>query len=247
MRRTKEEAEQTRRRIMAAALRTFDRYGIARTTLEQVAKAAAVTRGAIYWHFSGKEALLRAIRDDVSLPLIDQSDFTLLNDTRKDPLECIERFLRDLLSAVEKDEHTRLAFSIMSFKCEYVGELESELEAHINNNKRLCSVLARAYAKARAQDALRESLTPRLAALGTIVFLSGLMRLWLLDDSRVGVRRGAKALIKAHVDGYRSGARPRRTSSATLRIQSGGTSGAEHSQNAPVVRGAAISAKNRAS
>lgn len=205
MRRTKEEAAQTRRRIMDAALRTFfDQYGIARTTLEQIAVAAGVTRGAIYWHFSGKEALLREIREDVSLPLVDQSDFTLLNDAGKDPLGCVERFLLDILSAVEKDNHMRLAFSIMSFKCEYVGELESELEAYARKNDRLRRALARTYAEARAQGALRDNLTPRIAALATIAFLTGFMRLWLLDESRVGVRRYARALVKAHVGGCRS-------------------------------------------
>ena len=64
MRRTKQEAEQTRRRIMSAALRTFDRHGISRTTMEHIADAAGVTRGAIYWHFADKQALLAAIRDD---------------------------------------------------------------------------------------------------------------------------------------------------------------------------------------
>jgi len=207
MRRTKQEAEQTRRRIMGAALRTFDRHGIARTTLEQIAEAAGVTRGAIYWHFSGKESLLREIREEVSLPLVDQSDFTLLNDAGEDPLACVERFLLDVLGAVEKDEHTRLAFSVMSFKCEYVGELETELEAYISKNDHLCGTLTRTYAQADAQGALREHLTPRAAALGTIAFLAGLMRMWLLDVC--GMRRAARAVVKAHVNGCRASAQAR--------------------------------------
>ncbi len=212
MRRTKEEAEQTRRRIMAAALRTFNRRGIARTTLEQIAEAASVTRGAIYWHFSDKAALLRAIREDVSLPLVDQSDFTLLNETAREPLDCVEQFLLDLLSAVEKDEHTRLAFSVMSFKCEYVGELVSELKEYVRKNERLCGALTRTYAEARRRGTLRKGMMPRLAALETIVFVAGLMRLWLLDETRSGVRKAARALIRAHVDGRRRHARAKKTS-----------------------------------
>jgi TetR/AcrR family transcriptional regulator, acrAB operon repressor len=203
MRRTKEEAEQTRRRIMAAALRTFNRRGIARTTLDDIAKAAGVTRGAIYWHFSGKQALLRAIRDDVSLPLIDQSDFTLLSDTGDKPLQRVERFLVDLVRAVEENRETRLAFSVMSFKCEYVGELASELDVYVRKNERLCNALTQAYAQAHQQGELRAALSPRLAALETIAFVAGLMRLWLLDASGTGVRKEARLLIRAHVDGRR--------------------------------------------
>lgn len=206
MRRTKEEAQRTRRRIMAAALRTFSRRGIARTTLDDIAKAAGVTRGAIYWHFSGKRALVRAMRDDVSLPLIDQSDFTLLYDTSEEPLRRVERFLLDLVRAVEENRETRLAFSVMSFKCEYVGEFASVLNEYAHRSERLCNALTQAYAQARARGDLRDGLTPRLAALETITFVAGLMRLWLLDETATGVRKEARQLIRAHVNGRRSGA-----------------------------------------
>ena len=201
MRRTKEEADQTRRRIMAAALRTFDRRGIAHTTLDNVAKAAGVTRGAIYWHFAGKQGLLRAIREHVSLPLIDQSDFTLLHETAGEPLQRIERFLLDLLRAVQSDRETRTAFSVMSFKCEYVGGLAGELDEWRRKNEHLCRALTKAYARAAARGHLRAGLAPGIAAMETLVFVVGLMRLWLLDERGDGVRREARVLISAHMAG----------------------------------------------
>jgi TetR/AcrR family acrAB operon transcriptional repressor len=219
MRRTKEEAEQTRRRIMQAALRTFDRRGIARTTLEQVARAARVTRGAIYWHFSGKQALLRAIRDEVSLPLVDQSDFTLLDRSAGDPLERVERFLVDLLRAMAEDERTRLVFAVMSFRCEYVGELTAELEEYVRKSRRLGDALTRTYRQAQQLGAGLNGLSPRLAALDTLVFLAGLLRLWLLDEQgTLGMRRAARTLIGAHVRGRRAAPQPaRRAPKAALR------------------------------
>jgi len=202
MRRTKEEAERTRRRIMAAALRTFSKRGISRTTLEQIARAARVTRGAIYWHFADKQALLRAIRDEVSLPLVDRSDFTLLNAEAGDPLARVERFLRDVVRAVESDEHARTVFALMSFRCEYVGALALELQVYVRNNQRLCSALTRTYREAQRQGAILNGLSPRLAAIDTLVFLAGLLRMWLLDeDGKLGMRRAATALIEAHVHG----------------------------------------------
>lgn len=215
MRRTKEEADQTRRRIIAAALRTFHRHGIARTTLEDIARAARVTRGAIYWHFSGKQALLRAIREQVSLPLIDQSDFTLLYETAGAPLERVERFLVDLLRAVEESREIRTAFAVMSFKCEYVGELAGELDEYARKNERLRSALTQAYGQAAARGDLRADLIPPLAALATLAFAAGLMRLWLLDRDATGIRKQARALIRVHVAGLaacpRAIARPSRT------------------------------------
>src|SRR5262245_55644181 len=128
MRRTKEEAEQTRRRIMAAALKTFQAKGIARTTLEQVATAAGVTRGAVYWHFEDKRKLVRAIREDVTLPLLDRSDFVLLEEAAAPPLERVERFLLQFIELLERDPRTRATLDVMSYKCEYVEEMARELQ-----------------------------------------------------------------------------------------------------------------------
>jgi TetR/AcrR family acrAB operon transcriptional repressor len=199
MRRTKEEAEQTRRRIMAAALNVFDQRGISRTTMEHIAEAACVTRGAIYWHFSDKQALLKAIRDDVSLPLVDRADFTLLSNRETEPLERIERFLLGIINAVDKDSRTRLVCSVMSFKCEYVGELEDELDEYARKVEHARKNLAQVYNEARARKQLRAGLKPEIAALETAMFLTGLIRLSLLDGHRANVRRNARALVASHI------------------------------------------------
>ena len=57
MRRTKADSMQTRAALIEAALDLFDEQGVSKTTLAQVATRASVTRGAVYWHFSNKEAI----------------------------------------------------------------------------------------------------------------------------------------------------------------------------------------------
>ena len=64
-RRTKEEAEQTRRRILASALSLFVKNGYDRTTFTQIAARLKLTKGAVYWHFATKEALLIALVDEM--------------------------------------------------------------------------------------------------------------------------------------------------------------------------------------
>lgn len=56
---TREESKaRTRERLLAEAWRLFRERGYAATSLEQVAEAADVTKGAIYGHFDSKEDLL---------------------------------------------------------------------------------------------------------------------------------------------------------------------------------------------
>jgi AcrR family transcriptional regulator len=61
VRRTADEAEQTREAILAAAHELFATHGFAATSTSAVVAAAGVTRGALYHHFADKTALFRAV------------------------------------------------------------------------------------------------------------------------------------------------------------------------------------------
>ena len=205
MRRTKQEAARTRQGIVEAALACFDRHGIAHTTLEQIASEANVTKGAVYWHFRGKREILHAIREEVSLPLLDRADCTLLSHAERPPLERVARFLQGMLETVETDRRTRRALTVMQFKCEYADDLAQELDDMNRNNDRLVKALENTYEEARKAGALAPALAPRIAALDTMAFLTGLVRLSLIDRSRNGMRKNASALIRAHIASRRAG------------------------------------------
>ncbi|NJN18355.1 MAG: TetR/AcrR family transcriptional regulator [Oscillochloris sp.] len=53
--------EESRAKIMAAALQLFGAYGYERTSVRMIAEAAGVAQGLMYSHFQGKDDLLRAI------------------------------------------------------------------------------------------------------------------------------------------------------------------------------------------
>ncbi|HEU5383170.1 MAG TPA: TetR family transcriptional regulator, partial [Ktedonobacteraceae bacterium] len=61
MRRTKEEAAITRERLLEAALECFHSKGYSATTLDDIARRAEITRGAIQWHFGSKADLYNTL------------------------------------------------------------------------------------------------------------------------------------------------------------------------------------------
>lgn len=197
VRRTKQESERTRRQLLTAARRVFARHGVTRTTLEHIAREAGVTRGAIYWHFANKRELFRAMRDQVSLPLVDRTE--LLGIDGPDPLLAVARFLGNLIESIEKDPQTRRTFEIMALKCEYVDEFKQELRRNALQCRDLSAKLADAYARARRAGTMRDDIAPQLAALDTCVFITGLLRLWLIDAEGELLRPHVDALIAAHV------------------------------------------------
>ena len=70
MRKSKEEAENTRRRIVSAAAAEFRERGIVATGLNDLMLAAGLTHGGFYRHFDSKEQLVAEATDKALAELI---------------------------------------------------------------------------------------------------------------------------------------------------------------------------------
>lgn len=123
-RRTKAEAQETRRAIMQAAMRQFSQQGWAATSLVDVAREAGVTRGAIYWHFENKAELLIALWQELCEP-IGQMLSASLNVDEPDPLGHLERFLLLLLENVTESDSHREFFRLFFNQTEPSSEVEA--------------------------------------------------------------------------------------------------------------------------
>lgn len=200
VRKTKEEAELTRRHILDAARRVFLEYGVARTTLERVAAAAGVTRGAVYWHFRNKTDLFFAMREQATLPFVDRVVF---DAAEADPLQGIERALGAIIQILEDQAETRETIEILTFKCEYVEEF-SGLRLRTPGQLEFLAGLTAAYQRAAAKGLLRAGLDPTIVAQDTFVFVGGLIKHWLSSEPDECFRAGAMALIHTHMGLRRS-------------------------------------------
>ncbi|MBN3744408.1 TetR family transcriptional regulator [Burkholderia sp. Se-20373] len=69
VKRTREQAQATRAIIVESAQGVFFDHGFAHASLEEIARRAGVTRGAVYWHFESKLDVLDAIFVDAAIPL----------------------------------------------------------------------------------------------------------------------------------------------------------------------------------
>ncbi|SFS74524.1 transcriptional regulator, TetR family [Succinivibrio dextrinosolvens] len=111
-RRTQEDSQATRRKILESAQRLFTRRGYERTSLSDIAKYAGVTRGAIYWHFENKEELLVNLMD-----FLDKEKFSidLLHEAadpdEKDPLSKLKGCIK---SMVDEEGNKFISSSLMS-------------------------------------------------------------------------------------------------------------------------------------
>lgn len=65
VRKTKEEAEKTRERILTEAKLLFEKQGYADTSVTQICENSGVTKGALFHYFSNKEDLFKEIWTDL--------------------------------------------------------------------------------------------------------------------------------------------------------------------------------------
>ncbi len=203
VRKTKEDAELTRQRIIYAARAVFLKRGVSRSTLEHIAAEAEVTRGAVYWHFKNKTEIFYALRDRAFLPLIDRMYDTLATASQTDnvdPLTQIENSLSDTINELNENIEMRQIYEIMMIKCEYVDEFATVLQQILNNCSNITEKIQLAYERAHAQNLLRPSHSPHALAQDTHLFFSGLLHMWVKDADGSRFRHQAKQLIQSHIN-----------------------------------------------
>jgi AcrR family transcriptional regulator len=97
------QSEATRADLVAAARRLFADPGYAATSIEEVVRAAGMTRGALYHHFHDKRDLFRAVFEDVEQSVMSRIS-VLLQDGASDPWAALVRATNAYLDAcLERD------------------------------------------------------------------------------------------------------------------------------------------------
>lgn len=205
-RKTKEEAEQTRKELIQAARRVFHQYGVSRSTLEKIAKAAGVTRGAVYWHFKDKAELFFAMREDVFVPMIERTDALLFSDQFTNPLDAIEASIKEFFRVLEDCSVVREVFEIMISRCEYVDEFASVQEDVARPAQTFLAKIEGVYQQAAAKGMLRPGLSPLDAARDTWAFTSGVLHLMLACQKGSDLPQRIPDMIDAHMAMRRNGA-----------------------------------------
>lgn len=200
VRKTKQEAEETRHRILDAAERVFQAHGVSRTSLQQIAEEAGVTRGAIYWHFEDKADLFNAMMDRVVLPIeaaAERSDDPSIHD----PIAHLRETFVDAFRRTAHDPQVRRVFEVAVTKVEYIDELRAVQDRHLASIVRGMGHVERGLRAASRRGLLTPRVSPRSAAIGLFSLVEGLLRTWMLDDAAFDLVKVGQEVIDAYFAG----------------------------------------------
>lgn len=182
MRRTKEDAQQTREALLDAAELLFARQGVSRTSLQEIAKAAGVTRGAVYWHFADKAELFNAMMARTTLPM--EGTLKAIDTVATPrPLADLKQTMLDVLYRIAHDPRTHRVFDIATLKVEYVDDLLGVRTRHLEVHRSCGAHIESTFRHAIGMGHLPAHHDAHVLTVTFQALINGLINTWMLDQT----------------------------------------------------------------
>ncbi|WP_319760680.1 TetR family transcriptional regulator [Maridesulfovibrio sp.] len=193
-RKTKEEAEKTRQALLASAFKVFNEKGYAKTTLQDIAQDAGVTRGAVYWHFKNKTDLFGKLFDYAFMPVRD----LLFNkfEEKLNPKEMLSSLMQVWIRHAGTEENFRAAFGIMFNKTEWSEELMPFKMKFREYEYKFIKKTEKIIAQGQQDGVFRDELKPSVAAAQYFSILLGLAQYSQFFPDEVDIHGEAESLIE---------------------------------------------------
>ncbi|CAI8765698.1 multidrug efflux transporter transcriptional repressor AcrR [Kosakonia quasisacchari] len=193
-RKTKQQALETRQHILDVAMRLFSQQGVSATSLAEIAQAAGVTRGAIYWHFKNKSDLFSEIWK-LSESSIGDLEIEYRAKFPDDPLSVLREILVYILEATVVEERRRLMMEIIFHKCEFVGEMAIVQEAQRNLSLESYDRIELTLHECMQAKLLPDNLLTRRVAVLIRAYVSGIMENWLFAPQSFDLKKEARDYV----------------------------------------------------
>jgi AcrR family transcriptional regulator len=179
--------------VTAAALAVFGRYGYQRTSMDLIAKAAGISRPALYQHFSGKDEVFRAAGERIADELISAAETAAATDA-----PAAERLYRALA--------VKLDFAAGSLDPGFRGDLIAEASARLPDLRasmktRHAAVIGKILHSAADIDLAETAIPARDIA---VVLLDALTGITLQDEPPDELRRRLRQMVNLTVSGLRN-------------------------------------------
>lgn len=204
MRKTKEEAELTRQSLMNAAEHLFIEKGLSRTTHNDIATRAGVTRGALNWHFpEGKTSILAALLErkrQMTERLA--AHLAQCEQLAHAPVSIMRLTLVQDLESLSRDTRLQRILLLTSSRNEFIGEfswVNDQLDLHMHECRDVMSHTFRRGIDC-GEIALRHDLTPAMAASMLLSCIKGVVTDWLLKQTLFELAHDSEKVVSTLLD-----------------------------------------------
>lgn len=189
---------ETRRALLASALKLFEVGGYHATSVEDIVKEANLTKGALYHHFSGKEEILQQIQEEYI-------DDRLRNCRRilesfEAPAERLRQLILESLVAIDQ-----FRAHVTVFTQERRFLTEERFAAIKKKRDELDAMYESVIRQGIEEGVFNPALQPRIASFGVLGMLTSAYN-WYRPDGLLAVSEVADQLSELVLEGLTSSA-----------------------------------------
>jgi AcrR family transcriptional regulator len=172
----------TAHRILIQAMRIFLEKGYHGTSIDDITRAAGVTKGALYWHFRSKEDLLKKIVEDFERRFLDGL-IQAVKDVKGDIRDKIEKYFR--YNAAFSYYNRELCVSFTTLAAELVGAHHGTEAEFKRVYKKYQKFLSHLILQGKKEKVFKKEIDPDLAALIIIAFHDGILIRWFMNQNEI--------------------------------------------------------------
>ena len=188
-------SDQRRNQIMEAALTVFSRLGFERASMDNIAKEAGVSKGALYLYYKSKDAIIAKLLQLLFDEALKQG--RILAAGEGSVTEQLLAFTRVLTREMDR----MAAMQPISLQFYAIAARHPTIRQHLRAYfKEYRTLMEEVIQRGVAQDELRADINPTEAAITLTALLEGLALVWLIDpqatDWHVQVESSTKLLIQ---------------------------------------------------
>jgi TetR/AcrR family acrAB operon transcriptional repressor len=191
-------AERTRGRILDAAALCFAQVGFSKTTVEEIAASAGVSKGIVYHHFRGKDQILEVLLERILADWARASDLEQHIERGSGVLEAFERSLRASLEFARSAPLIRALFQLDPAVVLGLSGSSAVQRSVRDGRERMVAAVERGLATGELRAALDPERAADLLRLVSMSFIDCLLNPQWIDG-------GDERLVATAIDVLRRG------------------------------------------
>jgi len=196
VRKSKEEADKTYHALLDAALDLFKERGVAQTALNDIARAVAMTRGAVYWHFENKDDMVIALWQRDGQTVLDRLVADLKRPHLDDPLRAFQESVRSVVALLSQNPR-RADVIRLTLSCQEFAERDTELQQLLRRiMAELYDGIVCAMERLRNQGRLQAGLPVPLAAYAVWSSVLGMAQWRLPQNDAITLGDAAPVVVE---------------------------------------------------
>jgi len=191
-------SEERRSQILEAAKQAFSKQGIHKTRMSDIAEFSGLSKGALYWYFDSKDAIILALLDKVFEPEIQEME-ALLEDSRSAEEKLLiyaERGGQDIINML-RWMPLIYDFFALAFRQNKIKEYISH---YYKKNLALLEILI----QQGIDSGEFKTNSPQDAAITIGSIIEGTVMLWMYDPETIDIVQHIKSNIQLLLNGLRS-------------------------------------------